>query len=103
MHVADTKKRTEQAFAAQQKSSAAGTLIVVDDATIAKPYGFVFFMNTQRYLETGERRYSAIGAGPVIFDRQERRIVMLPTHLSATEAIVQYEAGRLVGTIIERL
>lgn len=91
----EAKERVERAFAKTQKSAAAGPVIVIDNATAEKPYGFIFFVNTKRYLETEERRYAAIGAGPVVFDREQKQIVMLPTYLDAMEAIAEYEAGRL--------
>lgn len=99
----EAKERVERAFAKTQKSAAAGPVIVVEEATAEKPYGFVFFVNTTRHLETGERRYAAIGAGPVVFDCEQKQIVMLPTYLDAREAIAQYESGRLLGTVLERL
>ncbi len=77
MDVTEAKARVERAFAKLQKS-AARSIIVIDEATIEKPYGYVFFVNTKRYLETGERRYAAIGAG-------------------------RYEAGGLTGTLIGHL
>ena len=68
-----------------------------------KAYGYVFFITSQRYLETGDRRYTPIGAGPIVVDREQRHIVMLPTYLAAVEALAQYESGRLGGTLLARL
>src|SRR5690606_3514130 len=101
--LSEAKMRVERAFALKQRTTAAGPMVVVDESTIQKPYGYVFFVNKQRYLETGDLRQAAIGAGPVVLDRERKQIVMLPTYLEAAVAIAEYEAGTVVGTLIERL
>lgn len=103
MTLSEAKMRVERAFALKQRTTTAGPMVVVDESTIQKPYGYVFFVNKQRYLETGDLRQAAIGAGPVVLDLERKQIVMLPTYLESAEAIAEYEAGRLVGTLIERL
>lgn len=46
---------------------------IIESWTIEKPYGWIFFYNSRRYVETGELLYSLVGQGPVVvvFDRRE--------------------------------
>ena len=39
---------------------------IIESMTIEKPYGWIFFYNSRRYVETGELAYALIGQGPVI-------------------------------------
>ena len=43
--------------------------VTVEEGTIEKPYGWVFFYNSRKYLETGEIRYAIAGNGPVIVNK----------------------------------
>ena len=43
-----------------------GGLALVEDATIAKPYGWVFFYNSRRYLATMNHMDMLIGHGPIV-------------------------------------
>jgi hypothetical protein len=39
---------------------------VVDDATIEKPWGWVFFYDSRRFLETGDDSSRLFGNAPII-------------------------------------
>ncbi|MGK4003473.1 YrhB domain-containing protein [Sorangium sp. So ce1036] len=43
-----------------------GGVVILDEKTIEKPYGWVIFYNSRRYVETGELIHSLIGGGPVV-------------------------------------
>jgi hypothetical protein len=44
-------------------------LVIADEHTIERAWGWVFFYNTRRYLETREFRYRLAGNGPYIVNR----------------------------------
>ena len=69
-------------------------LIVVDEATIEKDYGWVFFYTSRRFLETGDICYMVAGNGPIIVDRQNGTMIQLGTALPVKEYIEEYEANR---------
>ena len=50
------------------------TLKLIDSETIEKPFGWVFFYNSQKYLETGELREMLAGNAPFIVDKSNGEI-----------------------------
>jgi hypothetical protein len=41
-------------------------LVVLDTPVMRKPYGWVFFYQSRRYLDTGDFRHQLVGNGPVV-------------------------------------
>jgi hypothetical protein len=39
---------------------------VIESKTIEKPYGWAFFYNSRRFIETGDIMHSLVGGGPVV-------------------------------------
>lgn len=66
-------------------------LIIVKEETIEKPYGWVFFYNSRRYLETDDFSYALAGNGPAVFNRHKASIDYLGTALPIEDEIVRYE------------
>jgi hypothetical protein len=73
------------------------SLVVVDKWTQEKPYGWIFFFNSKRYLDTKISEYRLGGNGPVVFERDSGEVIPLGTALPTEEAIEEYEAGRKNG------
>jgi hypothetical protein len=44
-------------------------LVILEESTIVKPYGWVFFYDSQRFLKTGKFSYRLAGNGPVLVTR----------------------------------
>ncbi len=44
---------------------------LVEDATVEKPWGWVFFWNTRLFTETGDLMHAVIGPAPVCVDRRD--------------------------------
>lgn len=66
-------------------------LVIVDEETIIKDYGWVFFAISKRYLETQNFSDMVIGRGPLLFERQSETIIPFGTVLSAEQYLEQYE------------
>jgi len=100
----DAARLAEDAFAElnKGKSSLAGRICVLRAYTRFVPCGFALFINTEKYLQTGNRKFAAVGAGPVIVDEVSRRIVMLPAYINDDDAIDRYCRNVLMGTLIGR-
>ena len=65
---------------------------VVDDRnTIERPFGWVFYYNSRKFIETGSDRYRLLGPGPVIVDRHSGVIKFFGSDTSDEEAIEEYE------------
>ncbi len=41
-------------------------LIILDECTIAKSYGWVFFFNSKQFMETRDANFAIGGNGPVV-------------------------------------
>ena len=67
--------------------------VILDEQTIVKPYGWVFFYNSRAYLETRDAFYGLMGNGPVVIEHSGR-IHHLGTHASAEEMLGELEAER---------
>lgn len=66
-------------------------LIIVDEETITKDYGWVFFAVNKKYLGTQNFSDMVIGRGPVLFEKQSETIIPFGTVLSAEQYLEQYE------------
>ncbi|HEY0737291.1 MAG TPA: YrhB domain-containing protein [Herpetosiphonaceae bacterium] len=71
--------------------------IIIDDATIEKPYGWVFFYNSRRFLETEDFSYYLVGQGPVIVEKVDGSIHEFGSAQHPDVYIAEYEAGRSAG------
>jgi hypothetical protein len=69
-------------------------LVILDERTRATPYGWVFFFNSRRFVETRDVLLALGGNGPIVFERDTAAIVELPSHSPPDEVIRHYEATR---------
>ena len=66
-------------------------LAIAPEGTIEKEYGWVFFYNTKKYLETEVISYALAGNGPVIFEKSDGQITAFGTNRPVEELIRDYE------------
>lgn len=64
---------------------------IVDDATIARPYGWIFFYQSKRFLETGEFGDQIAGNGPILVDRINFDLKTFGTAKGIDEYLIEYE------------
>lgn len=69
-----------------------GTGTLVDDATLARPYGWVFFYQSKAYLETRDFSELLAGNAPLIVDRFDGELRVTGTALPVEEYLAKYEA-----------
>ena len=48
----------------EQSSAADNPLMVIDKSTIEKPFGWVFFYNTKKFLDTGVSDFRVVAQWP---------------------------------------
>jgi hypothetical protein len=75
----------------QQTSPLDDPFVVVEEDTIERPFGWVFFYNSKRFLETGVFSYRLAGNGPVIISKHDGRVEFCGTAKSVSELIEDYE------------
>jgi hypothetical protein len=65
--------------------------VVLDEHTIEKPWGWVFFYSSKRYHETGEIRYALAGNAPFIVNMHTGELRSTGTAQPIAYYIDQYE------------
>lgn len=72
---------------------------VIDEATITKPYGWVFIYQSKKYLETQDISEMIIGNAPILVDRFHGELKILGTAYPVEHYLEEYEktipTGRL--------
>src|SRR5882757_5970607 len=58
----------------EQKSSDDVRYVVVEESTIEKPFGWIFFYQSKEFLETGIFMHRLAGNGPVFVNRMTAEI-----------------------------
>ena len=65
--------------------------VIVDEHTIEKEWGWVFFYNSDRYLKTREVRYALAGNAPYIVNRRTGDVRVTGTAHPIEHYIAEYE------------
>jgi len=64
---------------------------IVESHTIEKPYGWIFFYQSKKFLETGLDRDKLAGNGPIIVNKYEGTIEFLGS-ATTWELVSEYES-----------
>jgi hypothetical protein len=75
----------------QPMGNARDSFVVVDKHTIEKSFGWVFFYQSKRFVETGEFRYRLAGNGPVIVNREREIVEFFGTDRPPQNVSQEYE------------
>jgi Immunity protein 35 len=67
---------------------------IVPERTIEKNYGWIFFCESKKYLETGEFSHRLAGNGPVVFEKESGLVHHLGSHTHPQELIREFEEKR---------
>lgn len=65
--------------------------IVLDDDTIERPWGWVFFYTSQRWRDTGEIAYAIVGNAPLLVERSSGRLIVTGTAFPIERYVQAYE------------
>src|SRR5215470_12160331 len=65
---------------------------ILDQHTVQKPYGYLFFDQSKKYVDTNSIEAALVGNGPVLV-LQTGNVVQFPSAIPLDEAIKRYEAG----------
>ena len=66
-------------------------IAIIESETIQKPYGWIFFYNSRRYVESGELIYALVGQGPVVVLANTGEIIELGSAYPSDVAIKELE------------
>jgi len=67
-------------------------IVIVDDETSEREFGWVFFYNSRKHVETGDVLYGLVGNAPLIVDRHTGKLHVTGTGLPTECYIRAYEA-----------
>jgi hypothetical protein len=67
---------------------------IVDEATIETSWGWVFFYQSRRFLETGDPSWCLVGNAPVIVDAETGAVTITGTAFPVEAYIAEYERER---------
>ena len=63
--------------------------ILLKEHTMVKPYGWLFFYNSKKYIETGEFSYCLAGNAPILIDKVGK------VHITGTAYELEYYLKKL--------
>ena len=66
-------------------------LAIIDDETIEKEYGWVFFYETKEYLKTGDILDTVVGNAPYIVNKYTGEVIETGTAYPIEDYIAEYE------------
>ena len=73
-------------------------VVIVDDATIERQWGWVFFFTSRKWHETGDIAYALAGNAPLIVERVSGNVVSTGTAFPVEHYMEAYErTGRPHG------
>ena len=68
--------------------------MIVEQATIEKDYGWIFFYTSRKYIETGDEHYALYGNGPIVVEKSDGSTHQLGSAGGSKKQIEMYEARR---------
>ncbi len=72
--------------------------VIVDAATREEDFGWVFFYNSKRYLETRDILFRIAGNGPIVVDGVTGAITLLGTAGGVAHQLSEYRQLKVNGT-----
>ncbi len=66
-------------------------VVIIEEATIAKPYGWVFFYQSKSYIETDDFRQMMAGNCPILIDRFDGSLITFGTSYPIEKYLEDYE------------
>lgn len=71
-----------------------GGVALLPDKTITKPYGWIFFYDSKRHIESPSIETAIAGNGPIVVLAKSGEVVALGTARRTDEEIAEFEAAR---------
>jgi len=92
--IQDAKKLAEKAIDTSRYGYD-DELIIRDENTIEKEYGWIFIAESRKYLETKDYRYLLVGIGPILVEKENGQVIRFGTKYPSDYYIEQYERERI--------
>ena len=69
-------------------------LVVVEEETVQKEYGWIFFYTSRRFLETGDLNFMVAGNAPVVVNKRTGKLTFLGTAEPLENYLRRYEQSQ---------
>jgi hypothetical protein len=83
-------------FIDDQCGSVPDGVAIMEDRTIRKPYGWIFFYNSKRYMETGSPLDALGGNGPIVVERTDGTLHQLGSAQQPDASIAEFERAHVL-------
>jgi hypothetical protein len=67
---------------------------IMDDRTLERDFGWVFFWNSREFIDTGDFQYALLGNAPLIVDKEDGTLHVAGTGRPTEEYIREFEEKR---------
>jgi hypothetical protein len=71
--------------------------VILHEYTINKPYGNIYFYNSETFTNTGNDKFALIGNAPFLVENKTGNVVVFGTSQPEGYYIKEYEEGRWVS------
>jgi hypothetical protein len=88
-------------LAAMPPASPGDGYVILDEHTIERDWGWVFFYNSRKYVETGDYSDALLGNAPYIVRRSDGALFVTGTVYPIGEYIADFEAGKRLVVRVE--
>lgn len=87
----DEARSVAERYIAELESVIGTELVLIDEATIERTFGWVFFYNSRSYVDTGNFSECLVGNAPVIITRENGEIHTTGTALPIESYLDNFE------------
>ncbi len=67
--------------------------VIFDESTISKPYGWIFFWDSEKALATNDPQFLLAGNGPIVVLARDGSVHFLPSAHPVERWIAEFERG----------
>lgn len=90
---ADARSLVQDHLAAMPVPSPDDEWVILDEYTIERGWGWVFFYDSRRYRETGDIHFAVAGNAPYFVRQSDGAVFEAGTALPVEDYIADFEAG----------
>jgi hypothetical protein len=73
------------------RETAGCQLVLLDDCTLEKTFGWVFFYDSKRHVETGNISYALVGNAPIVVTKADGRVHVTGTAMPLEFYLKQFD------------
>jgi Immunity protein 35 len=88
------KHKVQEIISRYKLSDESGGAVIIDEATIEKDYGWIFFYQSKKFIETQDMEYMLFGNLPFVVEKSDGSITKIRISFPMEDSIKEYEAQR---------